>query len=61
MKISITSYKRSLKETKSYKDLEVWKKSFNLSILIYKLTKRFPKEELYALVFQMRRAAISIA
>lgn len=45
---------------KSYKDLIVWQKSFELSLLVYKLTKRFPKEELYALVSQIRRAAVSI-
>ena len=45
---------------KSYKDLTVWQKSFELSLLIYKLTKTFPKEELYALVSQIRRAVVSI-
>lgn len=45
---------------KSYKDLTVWQKAYKLSLLVYKLTKGFPKEELYALVSQMRRAAISI-
>lgn len=44
----------------SYKELIVWQKSFKLSILIYKLTKTFPKDELYALVSQMRRASVSI-
>lgn len=45
---------------KSYKDLIVWRKSFELSLLIYKITKDFPKEEIYGLVSQMRRCAISI-
>lgn len=45
---------------KSYKDLTVWQKSFELSLLIYRLTKAFPKEELYALTSQIRRAVISI-
>ena len=45
---------------KSYKNLIVWQKSFELSLLIYKITKSFPKEELYALTSQIRRAAISI-
>lgn len=44
----------------SYKDLVVWQKSFRLSLLVYKLTKAFPKDELYALVSQLRRAAISL-
>ena len=44
----------------SYKELVVWKKSIDLVEEIYKLTRQFPKEELYGLVLQMRRAAVSI-
>ncbi len=47
-------------QIKSYKDLEVWKKSFRLSLLVYKITKKFPKDEIYGLVSQMRRCAVSI-
>ena len=45
---------------KSYKDLIVWQKSFDLSLLVYRITKTFPKEEIYGLTSQMRRCAISI-
>lgn len=45
---------------KTYKDLTVWKKSYNLTLEIYKITKLFPKEETYSLISQMRRAAISV-
>lgn len=45
---------------KSYKELTVWQKSMDLVIEIYKLTKTFPKEELYGLTSQMRRASVSI-
>ncbi len=45
---------------RSYKNLIVWQKAFELSLLIYKITKSFPKEELYALTSQIRRAVISI-
>lgn len=45
---------------KSYKNLIVWQKAFDLSLLVYKITKSFPKEELYALTSQIRRAVISI-
>src|SRR3989338_1456670 len=45
---------------KSYRDLIVWQKSVNLSVLIYKLTEKFPNEERYALTSQMRRAVVSI-
>lgn len=44
----------------SYKDLVVWQKSFELCLIIYRLTKNFPREELYGIVSQMRRAALSI-
>jgi len=44
----------------SYKDLIVWKRSFELSLLIYKLTNKFPDQEKYALTSQIRRSAISI-
>jgi|SRR3989338_6903738 len=44
----------------SYKDLIVWQKSIDLVIEIYRLTERFPKEEMYGLTSQMRRAAVSI-
>ena len=45
---------------KSYKDLIVWKKSLKLAVDVYQVTKKFPREELYGLVSQMRRAAFSI-
>lgn len=44
----------------SYKDLIVWKKSYDLLIKIYKLTKKFPKDEVYGLTSQIRRCAVSI-
>lgn len=44
----------------NYKDLQVWKKSHELTLEIYKVTKSFPKEEIFALVSQLRRASASI-
>ncbi len=44
----------------SYKELNVWKKSVDLVIEIYKLTEYFPKSEIYGLTNQIRRAAISL-
>jgi four helix bundle protein len=43
-----------------HKDLVVWQKAMDLVTAIYKLTGAFPKEELYGLTSQMRRAAVSI-
>lgn len=45
----------------SYKELIVWQKSIELVKDIYHLTDQYPKSELYCLISQMRRAAISIA
>jgi four helix bundle protein len=44
----------------NHKKLTVWKRSIELVKEIYLITKRFPKEEKYVLVSQLRRAAISV-
>ena len=49
-----------MKENKSFTDLNVWISSRDLVKHLYLLTKDFPKEEVYSLTSQMRRAAISI-
>jgi len=43
-----------------FKELVVWQKSSDLVVEIYRLTKGFPKDELYGLISQLRRAAVSI-
>ena len=43
-----------------HKELDAWNESVELSLLIYSVTKSFPKEEQYGLVQQIRRAAISV-
>ena len=43
-----------------YKDLIIWRKSFDLSLKVYHATSTFPSGELYGLTSQMRRCAISI-
>jgi four helix bundle protein len=45
---------------RSYRDLIVWKKGIELVKMIYALTARFPKSEVYGLASQMQRAAVSI-
>lgn len=47
-------------QIKSYKELIVWQKSYQLVLSVYKVSKTFPKEEMFGLVSQMRRAAVSI-
>lgn len=44
----------------NYQDLIVWQKAMTLAELIYALTQHFPKEEIYGLTSQVRRAAVSI-
>ncbi|MFN8165772.1 MAG: four helix bundle protein [Bacteroidia bacterium] len=44
----------------SYKELIIWQRSIQLTLKIYKETKSFPKEELFGMVNQMRRAASSV-
>ncbi len=46
--------------TKSFQELIVWQKAHQFVLDVYKYTRSFPKEELYSLVSQFRRAAISI-
>jgi four helix bundle protein len=45
---------------RSFRELVVWKKSMKLATDIYRLTQGFPREEMYGLVSQLRRAAVSI-
>jgi len=45
----------------SYKDLVVWQRSIQMSVAIYKLTATLPKEEIYGLSSQLRRAGVSVA
>lgn len=45
---------------KDFTDLTTWKESHKLVLLIYKCTKSFPRDEMYSLIDQMHRAAVSI-
>ena len=46
--------------TKSFKELNVWRKSYDLTILVYKNTNCFPDTETYGITSQIRRASVSI-
>ena len=52
--------KGSSEMLKNYKELNVWQKSYKLCLHIYKVTKRFPRDEMYGLTSQIRRSAVSI-
>lgn len=45
---------------KNYKELNVWQRAYHLSLEIYRITRTFPKEEMYGLSSQIRRAAVSV-
>ena len=45
---------------RNYRELEVWEKPHKLTLDLYTLSRRFPKEEVYGLTSQVRRAAVSI-
>lgn len=49
-----------MEQVHSHKDLIVWKKSIELVVEIYLVTDKFPREEVYGLTSQIRRAAVSI-
>jgi four helix bundle protein len=48
-------------EIKGYKKLKVWEKAHKLAMEIYRVSNKFPKEELYGLTSQIRRSAFSIS
>ncbi|MGH9430710.1 MAG: four helix bundle protein [Terriglobia bacterium] len=45
---------------KDFRDLKVWRKAHDLTVAVYLLTRGFPKDELYGLTSQIRRASASI-
>ncbi len=45
---------------KDFRNLKVWEKSHRLTLQMYKITRSFPKEELYGLTSQIRRASVSV-
>ena len=48
-------------KSKSFRELIVWQKAHQLTLGIYSITNSFPKEEMYGLTSQMRRAAVSVS
>lgn len=56
----VARLKEKQMKVKDYKDLKVWQKGIDIVDKIYSITTKFPKEEVYGLVLQMRKAAVSI-
>lgn len=52
---------KNFEKIRDFTDLKVWQESHRLALLVYAETKIFPKEEIFGLTGQMRRAAISIS
>ena len=46
---------------KDFKSLQIWNLAFNLNTELYKISKRFPKDEMYGLTSQLKRASVSIS
>jgi four helix bundle protein len=44
----------------SFRDLQIWQKSMELTVAVYRMTQSFPSEEMFGLTSQLRRCAISI-
>lgn len=51
----------SQKPITDYRDLDVWNESMNLAADVYELTGSFPREEMFGMTSQMRRASVSVA
>jgi four helix bundle protein len=47
-------------KTRNYRDLQVWQRAMELARAIYAVTRVFPKDEMFGLTSQMRRAAVSV-
>ena len=47
-------------ERRSFRNLTAWQEACDLAVAVYEATRTFPKDELYGLTGQMRRAAVSV-
>ncbi len=45
---------------RNYRDLQVWSKAHNLTLELYRISRQFPREGIYGITSQLRRAAVSI-
>lgn len=52
---------KDTKPLQSLEDLTVWQESQNLALMVYRITKDFPKEEMFAMTSQIRRSVASVS
>jgi len=55
-----TSTGRGPRKLERFEDLTVWQKAHELTLKVYRMSARFPREERFGLISQMRRAAVSV-
>lgn len=60
MKYELRDTMEEKEKIKTFYDLRVWQEGHSLAILVYKITKSFPKEEQFGLTNQIRRAVVSV-
>lgn len=60
MNYELRIMERGENKIKSFTDLNAWKEGHKLVLIIYEITKEFPREEIFGLTSQIRRAAVSI-
>ncbi len=56
----VSSQKERVEVNKSYRDLIAWQKAMDLVTAVYQASASFPKDEMYGLTSQLRRAAVSV-
>ncbi|HKC40527.1 MAG TPA: four helix bundle protein [Gemmatimonadales bacterium] len=56
----MSASERASGHVRGYRDLLVWQDAMDLVVTVYRTTAKFPKEERYALVDQLRRAAVAV-
>lgn len=60
MKYELRIMNNGYSKIRLFTDLNTWKEAHTLVLLIYKITRSFPKEEIFSLISQMRRCVVSI-
>ena len=56
----LRSFRTTIVMAKSIHDLVAFQRAVDTAVIVYEITKKFPREELYGLTSQLRRAAVSV-